>query len=471
MKPYSNLYIDGAWVTPASDHKLCVINPADELIAAEVPAGNATDVDRAVEAASKAFVSWSHTVSTERRRFILAIADGMRARRNDLLAAISDTMGCPRHIAKWLQVDDPIEGFALFANHAAIADQTEEAGTSIVMREPVGVCAFINPWNFPLHQLIGKVGAALAAGCTMVVKPSEQTPVQDFIVAEIMHDVGLPPGVFNLVTGTGDEVGSALCTHPLVDMVSFTGSTRAGIKVAIAAAPTVKRIAQELGGKSPFIITEQADLPVAVKYGVEDVMLNSGQTCTALSRMLVPQKKYRQAAAIARELAEGMIVGMGDDAFLGAMSSAAQQKRVLEYIRLGVEEGATLVCGGTDQPAGIGKGFFVAPTIFADVHNNMRIAQEEIFGPVLCMIPYDELDDAIAIANDTPYGLSSGVFAETESEAISIAHRIRAGQCYINGGQFNFLAPFGGYKQSGNGREFSAEGVHEFLEVKAIQRP
>jgi aldehyde dehydrogenase (NAD+) len=315
------------------------------------------------------------------------------------------------------------------------------------------------------------VGAALAAGCTMVIKPSEQTPVQDFIVAEIMHDVGLPPGVFNLVTGTGYEVGSALCTHPLVDMVSFTGSTRAGIEVAIAAAPTVKRVAQELGGKSPFIITEHAALFAAVRYGVEDVMLNSGQTCTALSRMLVPQKKYTQAVEIARELAEGMIVGMGEDAFLGAMSSEAQQKRVLEYIRLGIEEGATVVCGGADQPAGLDKGFFVAPTIFSDVHNNMRIAQEEIFGPVLCMIPYYELDDAVTIANDTPYGLSSGVFAKTESEAISIARRIRAGQCYINGGQFNFLAPFGGYKQSGNGREFAAQGVHEFLETKAIQRP
>ena len=306
----------------------------------------------------------------------------------------------------------------------------------------------------------------------MGVKPSEQTPWQDFIMADIiasvLNEFDAPAGVFNLVPGTGAIVGDALSRHEDIDMVSFTGSTGAGIKVAQAAAPTVKRVMQELGGKSPFIITPDANLAEAVKYGVEDVMLNSGQSCNTLARMLVPQAQYDEAVVLANNVAQTLMVGMTEDAFLGPVSSKAHQQRVLDYIQLGIDEGATLVCGGVEAPEGLDKGYYVQPTIFANVNNKMRIAQEEIFGPVLCMIPYKNIDEAIEIANDTPFGLSSAVFGKDDADAIAIAKNIRAGQCMINGGEFNYLAPFGGYKQSGNGREFTFEGVEEFLETKAM---
>ncbi|MEW6983807.1 aldehyde dehydrogenase family protein [Colwelliaceae bacterium 6471] len=470
MENLNKLFINGQWLTSSSDDVLDVINPSTEQVIAQVVSANIDDVNAAVSAAKNAFIDWSNTSANKRSEIIKAIALKMEQRKAELVTAISQTMGCPEHIASWLQVEGPIEGMALFAEHTHLTESIEEAGSSLIIKEAVGVCAFINPWNYPLHQFVGKVGAALAAGCTMVVKPSEQTPWQDYIMAEIMAECGLPAGVFNLVPGTGAIVGDALSRHPDVDMVSFTGSTQAGIKVAQAAAPTVKRVTQELGGKSPFIITEDADLAAAVKYGVEDVMLNSGQTCTALTRMLVPQSKYGAAVSLAKSCAESLIVGSDDNAFLGAMSSKTQQQRVLDYIQIGLDEGAELICGGLESPLAEQKGFYVAPTIFARVNNQMRIAREEIFGPVLCMIPYQYIDDAIAIANDTPYGLSSGVYAKDETSAIAIARKIRAGQCYINGGFFNYLAPFGGYKQSGNGREFGAIGVEEFLETKAIQR-
>lgn len=470
MITYTQLYIDGQWRDARSDQTLTVINPATETLAAEVPLARSGDVDLAVSAARRAFANWSEISATERKRLLLAIADGMEARKQDLTAAISETMGCPEHIAGWLQVEGPIEAMRLFAQHTSLTEEVEKVEGALVVRESAGVCAFINPWNYPLHQFVGKVGAALAAGCTMVVKPAEQTPLQDFIMAEILHDAGIPAGVFNLVPGTGIEVGEALCTHPEVDVVSFTGSTRAGIEVAKAAAPTVKRVTQELGGKSPLIITDDADLQAAVQYGVEDVMLNSGQTCVALTRMLVPATRYDEAVAIAKEIAEGMIVGMHEEAFLGPISSQAQQQKVLDYIQIGIAEGATLVCGGKTSEAH-STGYYVEPTIFANVNNQMRIAREEIFGPVLCMIPYQDIDEAIEIANDTPYGLASAVYAGSEEGAIRIARRIRAGQCLMNGAVFNYHAPFGGYKQSGNGREFSAAGVHEFLEIKAMLKP
>jgi len=470
MKDLNKVFINGQWCDSLSGEALEVINPATELPVALVASANKADVDLAVAAAKKAFDTWSNTPSAERSKRIKAIAQRMEERKDELVTAISQTMGCPEHIAGWLQVEGPIEGMQLFSDHCHLTDITEEAGSSLVVKEPIGVCAFINPWNYPLHQFVGKVGAALAAGCTMVVKPSEQTPWQDYIMAEILAECGIPDGVFNLVPGAGAVVGEALSSHPDVNMVSFTGSTQAGIKVAQAAAPTVKRVTQELGGKSPFIITEDADLAAAVKYGVEDVMLNSGQTCTALTRMLVPETKYNEALAIAKEVAEGLQAGTEQDTFLGPMSSRTQQKRVLDYIRLGLEEGAELVCGGIESPLPEQPGYYVAPTIFGQVNNQMRIAREEIFGPVLCVIPYHDLEDAIAIANDTPYGLSSGVYAKDESAALAIARKIRAGQCYINGSFFNYLAPFGGYKQSGNGREFAGIGVEEFLETKAIQR-
>lgn len=469
MKVFEHFYIDGQWVKPDGQDSWQVVNPATEAVIAQVPMGSAADVDRAVRAARKAFGPWSRTKAAERAAIITRIAELMKAREDDLADAISQSMGCPRHIAPGLQVKGPTSAMASFAQQAYRMEETREAGNSLIVREPVGVCAFINPWNYPLHQFVGKVAPALAAGCTIVIKPSEGTPLQDLIMAEIMHEAGLPAGVFNLVIGAGPIVGAALASHPEVDMVSFTGSTRAGKQIAMAAADTVKRVTQELGGKSAYIITDDADLEAAVKYGVEDVMINSGQTCTALTRMLVPRSRYEEAKAIAKAHAESLGVGCGPDAFVGPMSSARQRDTVLSYIEKGLAEGASLLTGGTGRPAGLDKGFYVKPTIFADVNNQMTIAREEIFGPVQVMIPYDTIEQAIEIANDTPYGLSSGVYAKDKQAGIAIARQLRAGQCYVNGGGFNYQAPFGGYKQSGNGREFGDEGLHEFIEVKAMQ--
>ncbi|MFV8782867.1 aldehyde dehydrogenase family protein [Microbulbifer sp. SA54] len=469
MANHNKIYVDGRWTASSSSAWLEVINPANESPITRVPAGSAADVALAVEAAARAFDTWANTPASERRALLLRIADLMQARRGDLIRAVSESMGCPLHIAGWLQVDGPIAAMRLFAEHTGITEETAEHGHSLVWREAVGVCGFINPWNYPLHQFVGKVGAALAAGCTMVVKPSEQTPLQDYLMAEIFHEAGLPAGVFNLVPGRGTEVGRALCEHPLVDMLSFTGSTRAGIEIAKACAPTVKRVTQELGGKSPYIITEDCDFTAAVRYGVDDVMINSGQTCTALTRMLVPQSRYDEALDIIRTRVAEIEVGMGENAFMGPLSSARQWQQVQDYIRIGLEEGATLVCGGVGKPDGIAEGYFARPTVFAHVTNDMRIAREEIFGPVLCVIAYDDLDQAVAIANDTPYGLSSGVYAKDQQQALKIARRIRAGLCFVNGGEFNYRAPFGGYKQSGNGREFSHHGVEEFTEIKSAQ--
>lgn len=469
MNNLDSLYINGAWTKSDADQKLSVVNPATEELVASVASATTGDVDRAVAAAKEAFPAWSATSVEERQKIIRAIVKGMQDRFDDLTQAVSSSMGCPEAVTRWLQVEGPIEALELFAQRMDDIEWSKELETSLVLREAVGVCGFINPWNYPLHQFIGKVGAALAAGCTMVVKPSEQTPLQDYVMAEIMAAAGVPAGVFNLVPGTGQVVGAHLSQHPDVDMMSFTGSTRAGIEVAKAAAPTVKRVTQELGGKSPYIITDTADLEAAVRYGVEDVMLNSGQTCTALTRMLVPESLYEEALVLAKNIAQAIPVGRSDQDFMGAMSSQAQQQRVLAFIEQGKSEGARLICGGNALKVDA-KGYYIEPTIFADVNNQMSIAREEIFGPVLCMIPYGSLDEAIDIANDTPYGLSSGIFAADEPQALSIARRIRAGQCYINGAQFSYHAPFGGYKQSGNGREFSALGIEEFLEVKAIQR-
>jgi len=482
----NKLYINGQWLENKGADILDVINPATEEVVAQVACGSTQQVNDAVVAARKAFPAWSATSSETRSDIIKKIASEMQKRQDELTLAVSQTMGCPEHVASWLQIEGAIYAMGLFADHTGITETQEQADKCIIVKEPIGVCGFINPWNFPLHQFVGKVGAALAAGCTMVVKPSEQTPWQDFIMTEIiasaLAEFNAPAGVFNLVPGTGIIVGDALSRHKDIDMVSFTGSTEAGIKVAQAAAPTVKRVMQELGGKSPFIISEDITegitegiteatieaLAEAVKYGVEDVMLNSGQSCNTLARMLVPQALYKQAVELAKNTVSSLAVGMNNDAFLGPLSSKAHQQRVLSYIQLGIDEGATLVCGGIEKPTGLDKGFYVKPTIFADVHNKMRIAQEEIFGPVLCMIPYQSIEQAIEIANDTPYGLSSAVFAKNDKSAIKIAKSIRAGQCMINGGEFNYLAPFGGYKQSGNGREFTAMGVEEFLETKAM---
>ena len=470
MKQFDKLYINGEWVESNNTEVIEVINPATETPCARVPGGNREDVNAAVASARQAFNSWAHTPSEKRAEIMNAVADEMKRRADDLIDAHVITMGCPRHLTAGLHVDAPIEGMRYYAARATQMDQVEEKGSVLLLKEPIGVCALINPWNYPLHQLIGKVAPALAAGCTIVAKPAAQTPLQDFIMAEIFAAVGLPAGVFNLVSGSGSVIGPVMSSHPDVDMVSFTGSTYAGIKVAEAAAPTVKRVCQELGGKSPYIITADADLEAAVRYGVEDVMLNTGQTCNALTRMFVPRSCYEEAVIIAKKVAEEHRVGDPNDAnvSMGPMASAAQKQIVIDYIQKGIAEGARLVTGGVDMPAGLDIGAYVRPTVFADVTNEMLIAREEIFGPVLCMIVYDDIEGAIQMANDTVYGLASGVYAKDKASALKIAREIRAGQCYIQGSYFNIDAPFGGFKQSGNGREWGDQAMHEYMETKAI---
>ncbi|MBB6522922.1 aldehyde dehydrogenase family protein [Pseudoteredinibacter isoporae] len=468
-KLHDKFYINGQWQNAKGQGRHDVIHPATEEVVATVALGNQDDVDAAISAARAAFDSWSTSSAEFRAELIRKAAARLRERREELVTAVSQSMGCPPHITPWLQIDGPVSAFEGYADRCVDMEKVREVNNSLVVKEAAGVCAFINPWNYPLNQLMGKIAPALAAGCTMVVKPSEQTPLQDIIVAEVLDEVGFPAGVFNLVIGLGHEVGAALSSHPEVDVVSFTGSTRAGILVAEAAAPTVKRVTQELGGKSAFIITEDADLDAAVRCGVDDVMINTGQTCTALTRMLVPASRYEEATQIAKAHTESLTVGYdNEEVYVGPMSSARQRDTVQRYIEIGMEE-ATLLTGGLGAPEGLEKGFYVKPTIFSDANNDMRIAREEIFGPVLVMIPYQDLEDAVAIANDTPYGLSSGVYAKTKEDGIAIARRMRAGQCYVNGGGFNYDAPFGGYKQSGNGREWGDEGLHEFVETKAIQ--
>ncbi|UTL88834.1 aldehyde dehydrogenase family protein [Pseudomonas fluorescens] len=470
MREYHRLFIDGRWQQPVGQGMAEVIDPASEAVAGRVPLGNEDDVERAVNAARQAFADWSRTPSSVRAGYIRALAGQLKARADEMAAVITTELGMPVQWCRSVQVDGPIVGLEQYIQLAGLMDEVREVGNSLVYREAVGVCAFINPWNYPLHQLIGKLAPALAAGCTVVVKPSQETPLHAFLLAEMIEAIGLPAGVFNLVSGPGAKVGEALARHPLVDMVSFTGSTGAGVRVAQAAAPSVKRVCLELGGKSPFLITADAPLEAAVRHGVQDVMINSGQTCTALTRMLLPASRYAEALEVAADEARSLVMGDPQDprSFLGPMCSAGQRRTVQEYIRIGEEEGARLLCGGATA-AGFERGFFVPPTIFADVDNRMRIAQEEIFGPVLCLIPYADEAEAIALANDSPFGLSSAVWAASRDQALQLARQLRAGQCFVNGGAFNYQAPFGGYKQSGNGREWGEEGLNEFVEVKAIQ--
>ncbi|MGY3173783.1 aldehyde dehydrogenase (NAD+) [Pseudomonas sp. TE12234] len=470
MLDHKALFIDGRWQIPSGQGIAEVINPATEEVAGRVPLGDERDVDNAVAAARRAFGPWSRTPSSVRAGYIRALAEQLRTRADEMAAVITTELGMPVQWSRSVQVDGPIIGLEQYIELASLMDEVREVGNSLVIREAVGVCAFINPWNYPLHQLIGKLAPALAAGCTVVVKPSQETPLHAFLLAQMIEDIGLPAGVFNLVSGPGSKVGEALSRHPDVDMVSFTGSTGAGVRVAQAAAPSVKRVCLELGGKSPLLIAEDADLAAAVRYGVQDVMINSGQTCTALTRMLLPASRYAEALELA--MAETLSLRMGDpldpQSFLGPMCSAGQRRTVEEYIRLGQSEGARLLCGGDSAPD-FERGYYVRPTLFADVDNRMRIAQEEIFGPVLCLIPYADEAQAIQIANDSPFGLSSGVWAGSRERALQLGRQLRAGQCFLNGAAFNYQAPFGGYKQSGNGREWGEEGLNEFVEVKAIQ--
>ncbi|NVK55094.1 MAG: aldehyde dehydrogenase family protein [Alteromonadaceae bacterium] len=467
---YQQLYINGQWISPHSDSQIRVVNPANGELYATVPSANTDDIDAAIHAAKAAFPRWSATPAKYRADLINTIADGMQARKDELIDAIIHSMGCPAALADELQVQGSIDAFRSFASLTQHMDDTDTHDNFITMKEAVGVCVLINPWNYPLSQLVGKLGPALAAGCTAILKPAEQTPVQDLILADIIHQAGVPAGVVNVLTAVGADVGEYLCSHKDVDMVSFTGSTLAGVKVAQAAAPGVKRVCQELGGKSPYIIAPGADLAAAVRYGVEDVMINAGQTCCALTRMLVPATELETVERIAAEAASEWRPGNPKEqqTMMGPLSSHAQQARVKHYIEQGIKEGARMICGGEPLDDSLLDGAYVAPTIFSDVTNDMTIAREEIFGPVLCIMPYDTLEEAIAIANDTPYGLSSGVYGKDTDEAKQIARHIRAGQCYIQGALFNTDAPFGGYKQSGNGREWGLSGLHEYTETKAL---
>ncbi|MGM0988118.1 MAG: aldehyde dehydrogenase family protein [Pseudomonadota bacterium] len=470
MQHRDNFYINGQWQAPISSERLDVLNPATETLCASVPRGGREDVERAISAARDAFPAWSATPAQRRHELLMAAADEMQRRYDELCDVHVMTLGSPTQATGAIHVDGPIEGMRYYAERAFRMEQVERKEGVAIVREPIGVCSLINPWNYPLHQLIGKLAPALAAGCTVVAKPAEQTPLQDFIMAEILDSVGVPPGVFNLVTGVGSEIGPVMASHRDVDMVSFTGSTAAGIQVAENAAPGVKRVCQELGGKSPLLITEEADLNVAVRLGVENVMANTGQTCDALTRMLVPRSQLQQAATLAGEIAREQVVGDPGDkrTTMGPLVSRRQKDTVLGFIQSGLEAGATLIEGGDQEPEGLTRGYYVRPTIFSDVHNDMAIAREEIFGPVLCIMAYDTLEEAIEIANDSDYGLSSAVFARSVDEALPIARRLKAGQCYLQGAEFSFDAPFGGYKLSGNGREWGDEGLLEYAETKAL---
>ncbi len=473
MQERDKLYIDGAWVPSTGSEKIDVICPTTEDVIGSVPAGTPDDINAAVQAARRAFDEWSQTSVEDRAKFLQQINEGLQARSGEIAETYCKEVGAmPLGLAMAIQAGLPIAVTAAFAQVLAEFPFEEEIGNSRIVREPVGVVGCITPWNYPLHQIINKVAPAVAAGCTVVLKPSEVAPMAAFILAEIVDSVGLPPGVFNVVTGYGPIVGEALAAHPEVDMISFTGSTRAGKRVAEVAAQSVKRVHLELGGKSPNVILDDADLEKAVRAGINYAFLNAGQTCTAWTRMLVPAERHDEAVEIARQAAETFTLGdpMGGEAKMGPLVSKTQQERVRDYIRKGVEEGAQLVTGGSEQPEGLDKGYFVKPTVFANVRNDMTIAREEIFGPVLSIIPYSGEDEAVQIANDTIYGLAAAVWSGDNDRALRVAKRIRAGQVDINGGAFNPLAPFGGYKQSGVGRELGRWGLEEFLETKAMQR-
>ncbi|WP_444960861.1 aldehyde dehydrogenase family protein [Nocardiopsis sp. M1B1] len=470
-----SLYIDGAWRDSASSEALDVVNPATEQVIDTVPAGAAEDVDAAVAAAAAALPAWSALAPGQRVTHLTKALELFNARVDDIAAELTRDMGAPAVFARKVQAGLPA---LMFRTYIDLVEETgeryfggERVGNSLIVREPVGVVGAITPWNYPLHQIVLKVVPALLAGNTVVLKPSEVAPLSAYALTEVFHEAGLPAGVFNLVSGTGPVVGEAIAAHPRVDMVSFTGSTRAGTRVSQVAAETVKKVALELGGKSPNVILPDADLVKAVKRGVADVMRNTGQSCNALTRMLVHRDSYEEAVALAAESAAKYAPGdPADEATrMGPLVSADQLERVRSYLALGVEEGARLVTGGPEPVEGRPNGYYVSPTVFADVSNDMRIAREEIFGPVLVLIPYDTEEEAVAIANDTVYGLNAAVWSGDPERGLAVARRLRAGQVEVNGGALNPRAPFGGYKRSGNGREWGAHGLEEFCEVKAVQ--
>ena len=463
-------YIDGAWVDPVAAKTRSVVNPATEQVLYEIALGSAADVDKAVLAARRAFETFSATSREDRVALLTKIIEVYKSRAKDLGAAISDEMGAPLAFAEKFQVGAGLGHIVAALDILKTYSFDEPVGNAMVVREPIGVVGMITPWNWPLNQIACKVAPALAAGCTMILKPSEYTPSSALIFAEILHDAGVPKGVFNLINGLGPEVGAAMSAHAGIDMISFTGSTRAGIDVAQRAATTVKRVSQELGGKSPNIILDDADLQKAVAGGVGSVFMNSGQSCNAPTRMLVPQSKMNEAIAIAKAVAEKTKAGdpRATDTNIGPVVNETQWNKIQALISKGVAEGATLVAGGPGRPDGASKGYFVKPTVFANVNNDMTIAREEVFGPVLTILGYKDEDDAVRIANDTPYGLAGYVSGASMDRVRAVARKIRAGNVNLNGVPNERTAPFGGYKQSGNGREWGKFGLEEYLEVKAI---
>lgn len=471
MNIHEKLFINGQWLPPSGTDTINVIHAATEQIMGTVPAGTALDVDQAVAAAQAAFPAWSATPVKTRAAYLQTLHQGLIDRADEIARTVTAEVGMPLKLSQRIQAGLPA---AVMNSYVQLADDytfEERLGNSLVLREPVGVVACITPWNYPLHQIVAKVAPALLAGCTVILKPSSEAPLSAFILAEIVREAGLPPGVFNLVSGPGREVGEALARHPQVDMISFTGSTATGRSLAALAAMTVKRVSLELGGKSAAIILDDADLPTAVKGILGACFLNSGQTCSAHTRMLVPVSRYAEICSLVVEMAGAYQPGdpFNDKSRIGPLVSAAQRERVRDYIRQGIKEGAELLCGGAEPPEGLATGYYVKPTVFGRVTPTMAIAREEIFGPVLAILTYTDEDDALHLANDSIYGLSGGVWSMDQQRAERIARRMRTGQVDINGAPFNLCAPFGGYKQSGHGRELGVFGLEEFLEVKAIQ--
>jgi aldehyde dehydrogenase (NAD+) len=463
-------YIDGGWVDPVQPKEFKVINPATEAVAGVISMGQAADVDRAVAAARRAFDSYSRTSPAERLALMERILAAYKAHYDEIAQAISIEMGAPITLAKGSQTRIGVGHISAMIEVLKSFKFEEMRGNVRLVQEPVGVCALITPWNWPMNQVAAKVVPALAAGCTMVLKPSEYSPFSAILWAKVMHEAGVPAGVFNLINGDGASVGAPLSSHREVDMVSFTGSTRAGTEVARSAAASVKRVHQELGGKSPNVLLDDADFERAVKQSVLHVFQNSGQSCNAPTRMLVPAGKMAEVVAIAKRIAEGVVVGdpASDKTTVGPVVSKLQFDRVEGFIEKGIAEGANLVIGGAGRPEGLPTGYFVKPTIFSDVRNDMTIAREEIFGPVLCILPYRTEEEAVQIANDTPYGLAAYVWSQDNVRARRVGNRIRAGQVALNGAFGDMQTPFGGFKMSGNGREYGEFGLRDFLEVKAM---
>ena len=471
MHTRDQLYIDGKWVQPIGTGSIDVINPATEEIIGKIPVGSKKDIDIAASAARIAFDSWSKSSIETRINILNALSNALKERGEDIAQTITAEVGTPIGYSRVAMVGTPRVVSRSYAKILENFDWEEKVRNSIICKEPIGVCAFITPWNFPLHQIIGKVAPAIAAGCTMILKPSKEAPLSAFILADILHEIGLPSGVFNLVSGHGSEIGNYMSSHPEVDMVSFTGSTGAGISVSEAAATTVKRVTLELGGKSANVALEDADPTLVAKKAIGACHQNSGQTCSALTRLIIPESMSDEVYEIIADKNNSYTVGdpLEESTRCGPMVSLRQQKSVSKYIESGINEGATLISGGLGMPEGISKGYYVKPTIFANVSPDMKIWKEEIFGPVLVITTYKSEEEALILANDSIYGLSGGVWSKDQERAIEFAKDMRTGQVSVNGGAFNVSAPFGGYKLSGNGRELGAHGLNEFLEIKSIQ--